>query len=62
MSIANRTIQILDEMLILNLPVIVLLIVFLLIALRGVLSVRVSIWQAKVGGAVVVLLSGDITP
>ncbi|MBU1192910.1 MAG: anion transporter [Gammaproteobacteria bacterium] len=49
-------------MLSLNLPVIVLLSVFLLIALRGVLSVRITIWQAMVGGAVVVLLSGDITP
>ena len=45
-----------------DLPVIVLLAVFLLIALRGIGRFRIAIWQAMVGGALVVLLSGDITP
>lgn len=39
-----------------------LLIVFLVIALRGVGRFRVAIWQAMVGGAVAVLASGDIAP
>ena len=44
------------------LPVAVLLIVFTLIALRGVGRFRIAIWQAMVGGALVVLASGDIAP
>lgn len=46
----------------LTLPVVVLLVVFALIALRGIGRFRVAIWQAMVGGALVVLVSGDITP
>lgn len=44
------------------LPIVVLLIVFALIALRGVGRFRIAIWQAMVGGALVVLVSGDIAP
>lgn len=44
------------------LPIVVLLSVFALIALRGVGRFRIAIWQAMVGGAAVVLLSGDIAP
>jgi Na+/H+ antiporter NhaD/arsenite permease-like protein len=40
----------------------VLLVVFVLIALRGIGRFRVAIWQAMVGGALVVLASGDIAP
>ena len=45
-----------------DLPVVVLFVVFALIALRGIGRFRVAIWQAMVGGALAVLLSGDITP
>lgn len=45
-----------------QLPIVVLLIVFTLIALRGVGRFRIAIWQAMVGGALVVLVSGDIAP
>ena len=45
-----------------SLPVVVLLIVFVLIAVRGVGRFRIAIWQAMVGGALVVLLNGDIAP
>ena len=38
------------------------MIVFTLIALRGIGRFRIAIWQAMVGGAVVVLLNGDIAP
>lgn len=44
------------------LPIVVLLIVFILIALRGVGRFRVAIRQAMVGGALIVLASGDIAP
>lgn len=44
------------------LPIVVLLSVFALIALRGVGRFRIAIWQAMVGGAAVVLLSGDMAP
>ncbi|MBI5462773.1 MAG: anion transporter [Gammaproteobacteria bacterium] len=44
------------------LPIVVLLVVFVLIALRGVGRFRIAIWQAMVGGALIVLLSGDIAP
>jgi Na+/H+ antiporter NhaD/arsenite permease-like protein len=43
-------------------PIIVLGIVFTLIAVRQVGNVRLQIWQAMLGGAVVVLLTGQITP
>lgn len=45
-----------------SLPVVVLFVVFVLIALRGVGRFRIAIWQAMVGGAVIVLLGGDIAP
>ena len=42
--------------------VVVLLIVFLLIAVRQVGNIRLQIWQIMAGGAVAVLLSGQIAP
>ncbi len=46
----------------LNLPVIVLLIVFVLIAVRQVAGIRLKIWQIVLGGALAVLLTLQITP
>ena len=43
-------------------PIIVLGIVFLLIALRDIGKVKLQIWQVMLGGAVAVLLTGQITP
>jgi len=43
-------------------PIIVLGIVFLLIALRDIGKVKLQIWQVMLGGAVIVLLTGQITP
>ncbi len=43
-------------------PLIVLLIVFLLIAVRQVGRVRLQIWQIMLGGALAVLLTGQIAP
>jgi len=45
-----------------NLSVIVLLAVLALIAARKVGQIRVAIWQAMVLGALIVLLSGEISP
>ena len=45
-----------------HLPIVVLLVVFVLIAMRGIGRFRIAIWQVMVIGALVVLLSGDITP
>jgi len=45
-----------------NLPVIVLLAVFISIALRQVLKVRLQIWQIMLAGAAVVMLTGQISP
>ncbi|TDA30361.1 MAG: anion transporter [Hadesarchaea archaeon] len=45
-----------------NLPVLVLLAVFLLIALRQVLLPRRGIWQIMLAGALAVLLTGQISP
>ncbi len=45
-----------------NLPVLVLLLVFAAIAFRQVGRLRIRIWQAMTAGAVAVLLSGDIAP
>lgn len=45
-----------------NLSVIVLLAVLALIAARKVGHMRIAIWQAMVGGALVVLASGPISP
>lgn len=44
-----------------NVPVVVLIIVFVLIAVRQVGKVRLDMWQVMAGGAGVVLLSGDIS-
>jgi len=45
----------------LNLPLIALLVVFVLIAARRVGRFRIAIWQAMLGGALAVLLTGQIT-
>lgn len=45
-----------------NLPLIVLLVVFALIAARRIGRFRIAIWQAMLGGALAVLLTGQITP
>jgi len=46
----------------LNIPLLTTVAVFLLIAVRQVGSIRVQIWQAMASGALVVLLTGQITP
>jgi Na+/H+ antiporter NhaD/arsenite permease-like protein len=43
-------------------PILVLAVVFLLIALRHLLPRRLEIWQIMLGGAVAVLLTGQISP
>lgn len=43
-------------------PIIVLAIVFLLIAVRHIGEVRLQIWQVMLGGAIIVLITGRITP
>jgi Na+/H+ antiporter NhaD/arsenite permease-like protein len=43
-------------------PIIVLAIVFILIAVRRIGEIRLQIWQVMFGGAVTVLLTGQITP
>ena len=43
-------------------PIIVLGIVFILIAARDIGKIRLQIWQVMLGGAVMVLLTGQITP
>ena len=43
-------------------PIIVLGVVFLLIALRDTGKVKLQIWQVMLGGAAVVLLTGQIPP
>ena len=43
-------------------PIITLVIVFLLIAIRQIGNTRLQIWQIMLGGAVFVILTGDITP
>jgi Na+/H+ antiporter NhaD/arsenite permease-like protein len=43
-------------------PIIVLGMVFILIAVRQVGKVRLQIWQVMLGGAVIVLITGQITP
>lgn len=45
-----------------SLPIVVLIAVFGLIAVRQIGSVRLQIWQIMLGGAVVVLVAGAITP
>jgi Na+/H+ antiporter NhaD/arsenite permease-like protein len=44
----------------LNIPVITLLAVFVLIAVRRIGDIRLRIWQIMTGGAIVVLLTGQI--
>jgi Na+/H+ antiporter NhaD/arsenite permease-like protein len=43
-------------------PIIVLWIVFILIAVRHVGKTKLQIWQVMFGGAVIVLITGQITP
>lgn len=43
-------------------PIIVLGIVFILIAARDIGKFKLQIWQVMLGGAVLVLLTGQITP
>ena len=45
-----------------NLTIIVLAAVFVLIAVRRIGNVRLQIWQVMLAGAVVVLMTGQITP
>jgi len=42
--------------------IITLIVVFLLIAIRQIGSARLKIWQIMLGGAVIVILTGEITP
>ena len=46
----------------LPLSIIILVVVFLLIAVRQVGKVKLRIWQVMLGGAVAVLLTGEISP
>ena len=43
-------------------PIIVLLLVFVLIAVRQVGNIKLQIWQIMLLGALAVLLSGQIAP
>jgi Na+/H+ antiporter NhaD/arsenite permease-like protein len=45
-----------------NIPIIILVTVFLLIAIRQIGSARLKIWQIMLCGAVIVILTGEITP
>jgi Na+/H+ antiporter NhaD/arsenite permease-like protein len=45
-----------------NLSILILTVVLVLIATRGIGRLRIRIWQAMLGGAVAMLLSGQITP
>ena len=45
-----------------NLSILILAVVLVLIATRGIGRLRIRIWQAMLGGAVAMLLSGQITP
>jgi len=45
-----------------NIPILVLVTVFLLIAFRGVKNFRLPIWQAMLLGALIVLVTGQISP
>jgi Na+/H+ antiporter NhaD/arsenite permease-like protein len=45
-----------------NLPILILAAVLALIAIRGIGRWRIKIWQAMLGGAAVMLLSGQIAP
>ena len=43
-------------------PILVLLLVFFLIAIRKIGHIRIKIWQAMTIGAIIVLVTGQITP
>ena len=45
-----------------NLSILILAVVLVLIATRGIGRLRIRIWQAMLGGALAMLLSGQITP
>ena len=45
-----------------NLSILILAVVFLLIAIRQIGSARLQIWQIMLGGAVLVILAGEISP
>ena len=45
-----------------NISILVLVAVFFLIAVRQIGSARLKIWQIMLGGAVVVVLAGEISP
>jgi Na+/H+ antiporter NhaD/arsenite permease-like protein len=45
-----------------NIPIITLFVVFLLIAIRQVGNVKLAIWQIMLGGAILVMITGEITP
>ena len=45
-----------------NIPLVTLCVVFVLIVVRQIGSVRIEIWQAMLLGAIVVLVSGSISP
>lgn len=47
---------------IIPIPIIVLLLVFILIAIRQIGNIRLQIWQIMLFGAFVVLLTGEISP
>jgi len=46
----------------LNIPIVILLAVFILIAVRNVGKIRLKIWQIMLFGAVAVLVTGQISP
>lgn len=45
-----------------NISIITLVAVFFLIAIRQIGSIRLKIWQIMLGGALVVIITGEITP
>ncbi|MDM7985776.1 MAG: SLC13 family permease [Smithella sp.] len=45
-----------------NIPIITLAAVFLLIAIRQIGTIRMKIWQIMLGGAITVILTGQISP
>ncbi|HAK93709.1 MAG TPA: anion transporter [Planctomycetes bacterium] len=45
-----------------NIPIVTLVIVFVLIAVRQIGNVRLAIWQIMLGGAAVVVATGQISP
>ncbi len=44
-----------------NIPIIVLIIVFILIAVRQIGNVKLKIWQIMLGGAISVILTDNIS-